>query len=140
MRLLHRIQTIVAAMRRSRRHRADFPRWLATRPQLAVGTVVYEAATLACNQVEPRLKTLAEVKTAAMVACEYCLDLGSAMAITDGVSEKQLLDLPRFESSDAYDEEERLVLRLVEAMTATPSVVPDELRERAARAVLTTRS
>ncbi len=40
-----------------------------------------------------------------------------------------LLDLDRADDSDAYDETDRLVLRLATAITATPAEVPAELRE-----------
>jgi alkylhydroperoxidase family enzyme len=43
------------------------------------------------------------------------------------VSEAQLRDLHRFEQSAAFSEVERLVLRLAQAMTRTPSSVPADL-------------
>jgi alkylhydroperoxidase family enzyme len=44
-----------------------------------------------------------------------------------GISEQQLLDLAHFETSPAFSELERLVLRYAVAMTETPLEVPDEL-------------
>jgi alkylhydroperoxidase family enzyme len=44
-----------------------------------------------------------------------------------GVTEQQLLDLAAFETSPAFTELERLVLRYAVAMTQTPVDVPDEL-------------
>ena len=44
-----------------------------------------------------------------------------------GVSDRQLLELDRFETSDAYDALEKLVLRYADAMTRTPVDVPDSL-------------
>jgi alkylhydroperoxidase family enzyme len=44
-----------------------------------------------------------------------------------GISEQQLLDLAHFETSPAFSELERLVLRYAVAMTETPVEVPDEL-------------
>jgi alkylhydroperoxidase family enzyme len=43
------------------------------------------------------------------------------------VTERQLLELDRFETSDAYDALEKDVLRYTEAMTKTPVEVPDAL-------------
>jgi alkylhydroperoxidase family enzyme len=43
------------------------------------------------------------------------------------VTERQLAELDRFETSAAYDEIEKDVLRYAEAMTRTPVEVPDEL-------------
>jgi alkylhydroperoxidase family enzyme len=44
-----------------------------------------------------------------------------------GVTEEQLLDLASFETSAAFTELEKLVLRYAVAMTRTPVDVPDEL-------------
>jgi alkylhydroperoxidase family enzyme len=44
-----------------------------------------------------------------------------------GVTEQQLLDLADFETSSAFTEVEKLVLRYAVAMTQTPVEVPDEL-------------
>ena len=43
------------------------------------------------------------------------------------MGERQLAELDRFETSDAYDALEKDVLRYAEAMTRTPVEVPDEL-------------
>ena len=55
------------------------------------------------------------------------MDIGSAVSRRQGVSERQVLDIGRFETSEAFDETERLVLRYASAMTATPVEVPDAL-------------
>jgi alkylhydroperoxidase family enzyme len=44
-----------------------------------------------------------------------------------GITEQQLLDLSHFESSPAFSEIEKLVLRYAVAMTQTPVEVSDEL-------------
>jgi alkylhydroperoxidase family enzyme len=44
-----------------------------------------------------------------------------------GISEQQLLELAHFETSPAFSELERLVLRYAVAMTETPVEVSDEL-------------
>jgi len=77
-----------------------------------------------------RLKQLAELKAAALVTCESCLDVGSALAAAHGITEKQLRDLPRFADSDAFSPDEKLVLEFAEAMSRTPAVVAGELRDR----------
>jgi alkylhydroperoxidase family enzyme len=47
-----------------------------------------------------------------------------------GVTEQQLVELPRWQESAAFSEEERLVLEYAEAMTRTPVQVPDALFAR----------
>src|SRR6516164_4463450 len=55
------------------------------------------------------------------------MDIGSAVGRRIGVTEQQLLDLAEFETSSAFSEVEKLVLRYAVAMTRTPVEVPDEL-------------
>ena len=49
------------------------------------------------------------------------------MGRKEGISDQQLLDLANFETSSAFSELERLVLRYAIAMTETPVEVSDEL-------------
>ena len=51
------------------------------------------------------------------------------MGRRQGVTEQQILDLDNFESSPAFSELERLILRYACAMTRTPVEVPDDLFE-----------
>jgi alkylhydroperoxidase family enzyme len=44
-----------------------------------------------------------------------------------GITEQQLLDLPHFETSPAFSEVEKLVVRYAVAMTQTPVEVADDL-------------
>lgn len=46
-----------------------------------------------------------------------------------GLSESDLTDLDAFQTSDTYDEVDRLALRLASAMSAAPAEIPDELRD-----------
>lgn len=46
-----------------------------------------------------------------------------------GVTDDQLIELSRFESSTHFSEDEKLVLRLAVALTRTPADVCDELFE-----------
>jgi 4-carboxymuconolactone decarboxylase len=55
------------------------------------------------------------------------MDIGSAVGRRQGVTEAQLLDLAAFETSSAFTELEKRVLRYAVAMTQTPVEVSDEL-------------
>ena len=96
-------------------------------PRLLLGYGMYEQATSSEHKVDERLKVLAVLKAAALVNCEFCADIGSAEARRAGVSEEQLLALPRYRESDAFDALERLVLDYAVAMTRTPPEVSDGL-------------
>ncbi|NED59389.1 carboxymuconolactone decarboxylase family protein, partial [Streptomyces sp. SID10244] len=68
-------------------------------------------------------------------SCEFCLDIGSALARGAGVTEQQMRDLPNFRTSGAYTDLEKSVLAYAEAMTVTPAVGDDlaELRDQLSR-------
>jgi 4-carboxymuconolactone decarboxylase len=55
------------------------------------------------------------------------MDIGSAVGRRLGVTDQQLQDLAVFETSAAFSELEKLVLRYTVAMTRTPVEVSDEL-------------
>lgn len=81
------------------------------------------------SKVDDRLKELAAVKSAAMAGCEFCIDVGSWIGASHGVTEAQLLSLPDYRESPHFDELERLVLDLAVGMTSTPVDVSDALIE-----------
>jgi AhpD family alkylhydroperoxidase len=96
-------------------------------PGILRGYGVLEWETGRAHAVEAHLKDLAGTKAAAMVGCEFCIDIASAISAKSGVTAEQLADLPRYRESDRFDETEKLVLDYAAAMTATPSFVSDEL-------------
>jgi AhpD family alkylhydroperoxidase len=96
-------------------------------PWLMLGYGMLEQATAKLDRVEQRLKVLAELKAATLTQCEYCIDIGSQIARRAGVSEQQLLALPRYRESDEFDELEKLVLDYAVGMSRTPVSISDEL-------------
>jgi AhpD family alkylhydroperoxidase len=99
----------------------------AHRPRLLLGYGLFEKSVAWAPRVEERLRSLVVLKAAAMQGCEFCIDLGSSEARSSGISDEQLLDLPRYRDSERFDDAERLVLDLAVAMTSTPTQVTDEL-------------
>jgi AhpD family alkylhydroperoxidase len=79
------------------------------------------------GKVDAKLKSLAETKAALMVGCEFCIDIGSHVSASHGVTDEQLLALPRHREATCFTELERLVIDYAEAMTKTPAAVSDEL-------------
>jgi len=132
VRALRQVVDTLRVLARARRNRLDLLRALSRRPQLLLGTGVFELAMALSASVEARLKILAELKVAALVSCEFCLDIGSEIARDTGLREDQLRELPRYRTSDVFDDDERLVMELAEAMTVVPAVVDDDLKARLA--------
>jgi alkylhydroperoxidase family enzyme len=96
-------------------------------PRLMLGYGAFEKATAKEQRVEEHLKVLAETKAAAVVNCEFCCDIASSIAREAGVTEAQLLALPRYRESDEFTALEKLVLDYATAMSRTPTSVSDEL-------------
>jgi AhpD family alkylhydroperoxidase len=99
-------------------------------PGLLIGYGMYEQATAKQHRVDERLKALAELKAAALVNCEFCCDIASSLGREAGVTEEQLLALPRYQESDLFNGLEKLVLDYAVAISRTPTVVSDELFAR----------
>jgi alkylhydroperoxidase family enzyme len=99
-------------------------------PSLLVGYGAFEQATARQHKVAERLKALAELKAAAVVNCEFCCDIASAFALEAGVTEAQVLALPRYNESEEFNGLERLVLDYTTAMSRTPTTVDDDLFAR----------
>jgi alkylhydroperoxidase family enzyme len=99
-------------------------------PRLLVGYGGFETAVERSRRVDDRLKALAELKAAALVGCEWCMDFGSWLSRGSGVPEEQLRELPRHRESDAFSPLERLVLDYAVAMTRTPAEVDADLFAR----------
>ncbi len=79
------------------------------------------------KSVDERLKNLVELKGAQMIGCEYCVDLGSQICRNSGLSDDELLALPRYGQSDLFNDREKLALDYTVAVMRTPVEVTDEL-------------
>ena len=55
------------------------------------------------------------------------MDIGSAVGRTAGVTESQLVDLPRYQESSAFSPLEKLVIEYAARRTTTPVEVPETL-------------
>jgi len=99
-------------------------------PGLLRGYGRLEQATAALHHVDDRHRALAELKAATMTGCEYCIDLGSEVARRLGLTNDELLALPRYRTSELFDDLDKLVLEYAAAMSRTPVAVTDELFDR----------
>lgn len=58
------------------------------------------------------------------------MDIGSAVSRALGVTDRQLRELARYRTSDAFDVDERLALELADAMLGAPVEISTDLRTR----------
>ena len=102
----------------------------AHRPKMMSGMGKFQQAVRKGNAVDERLKNLVELKGAQMIGCEFCVDLGSQICRNSGLTDQELLALPRYRESDLFTERERLALDYTVGVMQTPVDVTDELFSR----------
>lgn len=93
---------------------------------VAMGTLE-TSVELGWRKLDPKLRWLAVQATAGAIGCSWCTDFGYFEGVQQGVDSRKVRDVPRWRSSDAYDERERVVLEYAEAITTTPSDVGEDL-------------
>jgi AhpD family alkylhydroperoxidase len=94
---------------------------------MMMGMGKFNQAVRKGKSVDERLKYLIELKGAQMIGCEYCVDLGSQICRNSGLSDEELLALPRYGDSDLFSQGEKLALDCTVAVMRTPVEVTDEL-------------
>jgi AhpD family alkylhydroperoxidase len=102
----------------------------AHQPKMMSGMGKFNRAVRNGKAVDERLKNLIELKGAQMIGCAYCVDLGSQICRHSGLSDAELLALPRYRQSDLFTEREQIALDYAVAVMRTPVDVTDELFAR----------
>jgi AhpD family alkylhydroperoxidase len=91
-------------------------RVLAHHPSLLRSYSVFARGLRSDAATPRRLRELVILRTAQLTRSEYEWAHHRAMAEKAGVTEEELVALPRWEESDAFDEDERAALRIAEEM------------------------
>jgi alkylhydroperoxidase family enzyme len=99
----------------------------AYRPKMMSGMGKFQGAVRKGKLLDERLRNLCELKGAQMIGCEFCVDLGSQICRNSGLSDDELLALPRYRQSDLFSDREKLALDYTVAVMRTPVEVTDEL-------------
>jgi len=102
----------------------------AYQPKMMMGMGRFNQAVRKGHSVDVRLKNLIELKGAQMIGCEFCVDLGSQICRSSGLSDEELLALPNYRSSDLFTDREKVALDYTVAVMRTPVEVTDELFAR----------
>jgi len=102
----------------------------AHQPKMMSGMGKFQQAVRKGDSVDERLKYLVELKGAQMIGCEFCVDLGSQICRNSGLSDEELLALPRYGQSDLFTEREKIALDYTVGVMRTPVDVSDELFAR----------
>jgi AhpD family alkylhydroperoxidase len=81
------------------------------------------------DRLDPTLKSYAQLASAGVIGCSWCLDFGYFKAHNDGLDLTKIREVPRWRESDVFTPLEREVLAYAEAMSTTPMTVTDEMTE-----------
>ena len=87
----------------------------------------FETSLARWKTLDPTLKALAVMASAAAIGCSWCMDFGYWENTRRGIDPAKLRDVPRWRDSDVYTDLERRVLAYAEAMSSTPLTVTDEM-------------
>lgn len=95
--------------------------------KLFLASARHEMAVQKATQVmPPELIQIAVFRTAWTVDCSWCVDFGTMLMRLDQLDVDRLKEIATFETSERFTEADREVIRLSDAMTATPMTVTDE--------------
>lgn len=89
-----------------------------------------ESRAAKCDALDANLKSFAEMASAAVIGCSWCLDFGYFLAHNDGLDVEKVRQVPQWRESDVFTELERDVLEYAEAMSATPPTADEWLVEK----------
>lgn len=87
----------------------------------------FEGKVSKWRALDPDLKSYAQLVSAGVIGCSWCLDFGYFMAHNDGLDLTKVREVPRWRESDVFTPLERDVLEYAEAMTLTPPTVTDAM-------------
>jgi alkylhydroperoxidase family enzyme len=82
------------------------------------------------DELDPTLKSFANMAAHARVGCSWCLDFGYFEAHNQGLDEAKASQVPRWRESTVFTALERDVMEYAEAMSETPPQVTDEMSAR----------
>lgn len=90
----------------------------------------FERKVARWDTLDPHLASFAQMASAAVIGCSWCLDFVHSLAHDEGLDEAKVREVPRWRESDVFTPLERDVLEYAEAMSVTPPTVDDELSRR----------
>jgi len=89
----------------------------------------FEGKVEAWDRLDENLKSYAQLVSAGVIGCSWCLDFGYFAAHSKGLRVDKLKEVPRWRDSEVFTPVERRVLEYAEAMTATPPTVTDAMAD-----------
>jgi AhpD family alkylhydroperoxidase len=90
----------------------------------------FEQKVAKWDRLDPHLKSYAQLASAGVIGCSWCLDFGYFLAHDEGLDLAKVREVPRWRESEVFTPLERDVLEYAEAMSTTPLTVTDEMVQR----------
>jgi alkylhydroperoxidase family enzyme len=90
----------------------------------------FERKVTRWHALDPHLQSYAQMASAAVIGCSWCMDFGYFLAHDEGLDEAKVREVPRWRDSDVFTPVERDVMEYAEAMSVTPPTVDDALSAR----------
>ena len=87
----------------------------------------FEGKVKKWDALDPTLKSYAQLASAGVIGCSWCLDFGYFLAHDEGLDLAKVREVPRWRESDVFTPLERDVLEYAEAMSVTPLEVTDRM-------------
>jgi alkylhydroperoxidase family enzyme len=87
----------------------------------------FEGKVAKWHELDENLKSYAQLVSAGVIGCSWCLDFGYFKAHNDGLDLAKVSEVPRWRESSVFTPLERDVMEYAEAMTLTPPTVTDEM-------------
>jgi alkylhydroperoxidase family enzyme len=96
-------------------------------PKMMMAVGKFNRPMRSSKTVSQRIQNLVELKGAAMIGCEFCVDLGSQICRNSGFTDEELLALPNYRSSELFSDEEKAALDFTVGFMRTPVAISDEV-------------
>jgi len=128
------VRAILAVQRRRYGRELEPTRlWARTPRAFLAMALMYGALDRARSPIEPRLRSLVQVRVSQINWCLFCVDLNGATGLKRGVTSEQLDALERFEGSPLFSEREKAALAYAETVTRSDRRTDEALFARLRR-------
>ncbi|MCD2452114.1 MAG: carboxymuconolactone decarboxylase family protein [Methylicorpusculum sp.] len=92
--------------------------------------VLYGVLDRKSSPIDPVLRSLITVRVSQINGCRFCIDINSAVLAQRTGSMNKVEALERWQESELFDNQERVILEYVEAVTYTDRQVDENLTQR----------
>ena len=100
---------------------------LARHRKLFMASARHELATEKASKVLPNnVREIAVYRVAQQLGCSWCVDFGTMLQKHEGLDVERLKQIDDYETSSAYDRQERIAIAYADAMSATPTRATEE--------------